>query len=90
MSCQPHRVTPGQSTWVIFISKFMHVSKLLSYKKNIKHLSSLQNQSLCKHKTYIHKHHTQNFEELVTSILPLLKEHISLRLGHAGIIDHSV
>ena len=29
--------------------------------------------------------HTQRF---VSSILPLLKEHI--RLGHAGIVDHSV
>ena len=49
---------------------------------------NLQNQSLRKHKTYIHKHQTQIFEELVPSILPLLKEHI--RLGHAGIVDHSV
>ena len=28
------------------------------------------------------------FEELVPSALPLLKKHI--RLGHAGIVDHSV
>ena len=28
------------------------------------------------------------FEELVPSIVPLLKEHI--RLGHAGIVDNSV
>ena len=28
------------------------------------------------------------FEELVSSVLPLLKKHI--RLGHAGIVDHSV
>ena len=36
----------------------------------------------------IHKHQTQIFEELVPSVLPLLKEHI--RLGHAGIVDHSI
>ena len=43
---------------------------------------NLQKQSLRRHKTYIYKHQTQIFEELVPSILPLLKEHI--RLGHAG------
>ena len=36
----------------------------------------------------IHKHRTQIFEELVPSVSPLLKKHI--RLGHAGIVDHSV
>ena len=41
---------------------------------------------------YITKH-TQNikykiFEELVPPVLPLLKKHI--RLGYAGIVDHSV
>ena len=40
------------------------------------------------HKTKIHQHRTQNFEELVPSVSPLLKKHI--RLGHAGIVDHSV
>ena len=40
------------------------------------------------HKTKVHKHRTQNFEELVPSVSPLLKKHI--RLGHAGIVDHSV
>ena len=30
----------------------------------------------------------QIFEELVPSVSPLLKKHI--RLGHAGIVDHSV
>ena len=39
-------------------------------------------------KQNIHKHQTQNFEELVPSVSPLLKKHI--RLGHAGIVDHSV
>ena len=37
---------------------------------------------------HISKHQTQIFEELVPLILPLLKEHI--KLGHAGIADHSV
>ena len=35
-------------------------------------------------KQNIHKHRTQNFQR----ISPLLKKHI--RLGHAGIVDHSV
>ena len=39
-------------------------------------------------KTYIHKHETQIFVELVPSVLPLLKEHI--RVGHVGIVDYSV
>ena len=43
--------------------------------------------------TQMYKKHTnikQHFfcEELVPSVLPLLKKHI--RLGHAGIVDHSV
>ncbi len=44
----------------------------------------LENQSLHKHKTYIHKRQIQIFEELVPLILPLLKEHI--RLGHANLL----
>ncbi|WP_419595907.1 hypothetical protein [Thiolapillus sp.] len=39
-------------------------------------------------KQNIQKHQTQIFEELVPSVSPLLKKHI--RLGHAGIVDHSV
>ena len=39
-------------------------------------------------KQNIHKHRTQIFAELVPSVSPLLKKHI--RLGHAGIADHSV
>ena len=52
---------------------------------------NLQNPSYTntqQNKTYKHKHQTQIFEELVPSILPLLKEHINL--GHAGIVDNSV
>ena len=42
---------------------------------------------------YTHKKTDTNighkiFEELVSSVSPLLKKHI--RLGHAGIVDHSV
>ena len=41
---------------------------------------------------YINKTYTnigrKSFEELVPSVSPLLKKHI--RLGHAGIMDHSV
>ena len=85
MSCQPHRVTSGQSNSG---HKQIHISKLFShiYQPSVK--SIYKNQSLHKHKTHIQKHQTQIFEELVPSISPLLKEHI--RLGHAGIVDHSV
>ena len=38
-------------------------------------------------KTYTNIGH-KIFEELVPSVSPLLKKHI--RLGHAGIVDHSV
>ena len=38
-------------------------------------------------KTYTNIRH-KIFEELVPSVSPLLKKHI--RLGHAGIVDHSV
>ena len=39
-------------------------------------------------KQNIHKIRHKTFEELVPSVSPLLKKHI--RLGHAGIMDHSV
>ena len=84
MSCQPHRVTSGQSDSG---HKKIHISKLFSYISTLCQVN-LHNQSLHKHNTYIHKHQTQIFKELFPSILPQLKEH--LRLGHAGIINHSV
>ena len=86
MSWQPHRVTSGQSNSG---HKQIHISKLFSYIYiSTIYQVSLQNQSLCKHKTYIHKHQTQIFKELVPSILLLLKGHV--RLGHAGIVNHSI
>ena len=36
----------------------------------------------------MHKHQAKTLEELVPSVLSMLKEHI--RPGHAGIVDHSV
>ena len=85
-SCQPHRVTSGQSNSG---HKQIHIFKLFShiYISTLCQVN-LQNQSLRKHKTYIHKHQTQIFEELAPSILPLLKE--QRRLGHAGIVDQCV
>ena len=48
--------------------------------------------SIYKTNRFANMKHTQTsdtfLEVLVPSVLPLLKEHI--RLGHAGIIDHSV
>ena len=83
MSCQPHRVTSGQSKSG---HKQIHISKLFShmyqpsviYKTN--HFANVK-------RMYTNIRH-KFFEVLVPSVLPLLKEHI--RLGHAGIIDHSV
>ena len=48
--------------------KQIHISKLFSHIYIYIYISTLcqvnlQNQSLCKHKTYIHKHETQIFEE---------------------------
>ena len=44
-------------------------------------------QTYIKKKTYTNIGHNI-FEELVPSVSPLLKKHI--RLGHTGIVDHSV
>ena len=78
MFCQPHSVTSGQSN--LGHMQYIYISTLCQV--------NLQNQSLRKCKIYIHKHQTQIFEVIVPSVLPLLKEHI--KLGHAGIVDHSV
>ena len=82
MSCQPHRVTSGQSNSG---HKQIHVSKLFShtYQPSVKSIYTINHFTNIKH-----KHQTPIFKELVPSILPLLKEHI--RLGHAGIVDHSI
>ena len=80
MSRQPHRVTSGKSNSG---HKQIHISKLFShiyiYQPFVKSIYKTNWQSFHKHKTYIHKHQTIFFEELVPSILPLLKEHIRLR-----------
>ena len=54
------------------ISKYTFLNSSLIYISPLCQVS-LQNQSLREHETYIHKHQTQIFEELVPSILPLLK-----------------
>ena len=71
MSCQPHRITSGQSNSG---HKQIHISTLLTYISTLCQVS-LQNQSLRKHKTYIHKHQTQIFEEFVSSITPVKRTH---------------
>ena len=84
MSCQPHMVTSGHSNSG---HKQIHISKLFShiYQPSVKLIYKTSHKS--KHKTYIHKHQTQILvEELVPSILPLLKEHKRLGVGHAGIV----
>ena len=81
MSCQPHRVTSGQSNSG---HKQMHISKLFS-QICIDPLSGRSTKPITS-QTCVYANITQNFEELFPSILPLL----STRLGHAGIIDHSI
>ena len=87
MSCQPHRVTTGQSNSG---HKQIHISKLFSH-RYMSTLKSSQSTKPTTSQTYIHKHQTQIFEQLVPSILSLLKlikEHI--RLGHVSTVDHSI
>ena len=83
MSCQPHRVTSGQSNSG---HKQIHISKRFPhiYQPSVKSIYKTNHFTNIKH-THTK---TQIFEELVPLILPLLKEHV--RLGHAGIADHSV
>ena len=80
MTCHPHRVTSGQSNSG---HKQIHSSKLFShiYQPSVKSIYKTNHFANIKH-TYT------NIEELVPSVLPLLKEHI--RLGHAGIVNHSI
>ena len=66
-------------------------SPIYSARKSSNHKSSTNHKS--RHDTNLHKTKTYTnigniFEELVPSVSPLLKKHI--RLGHAGIVDHSV
>ena len=75
MSCQPYRVTSGQSNSghkQILISKlFSHI-----YQPSVKSIYKTNHFANIKH-TYTNI--IIFFEELVPSILPLLKEHIRLR-----------
>ena len=67
-----------------------NLSPIYSACKSSNHKLS-KNHKICPD-TDLQKTYTNNedkcFEELVPSVLPLLKKHI--RLGHAGIVDHSV
>ena len=82
MSCQPHRITSGQSNSGAYLKNnliFINLSVKSVHKTN--HLAKI--------KQNIHTQPSDtNSEGLVLSILPLLKEHT--RLGHAGIVEHSV
>ena len=71
-----------------------NLSPIYSARKPSNHKSSTTHK--ISHDTNLHKKHTHThtnighkfFEELLPSVSPLLKKHI--RLGHAGIVDHSV
>ena len=82
-SCQ-HRVTSRQSNTA---QKQTHISKLFSsiYKNALPSQSKKTNHfANVKH---TQKLQTHIFQQLMFCTLPLLKEHV--RLGHAGIVDHS-
>ena len=85
MSCQPHRVTSGQSNSG---HKQIHISKLFShiYQPSVKSVYKTNHFANIKH-TYTNTRH-KIFEVLVPSVLPLLKGHI--KLGHAVAVDHFV
>ena len=81
---QPQRITSGLKQTSICLPIY-YAHKSSNHKLSINHKIS--------HDTNLHKtKQTQTsdkiFQELVPSVSPLLKEHI--RLGHAGIVDHSV
>jgi len=67
MSCQPHRVTSGQSDSVMKANAQFKTSAMYVYIFQV----SPQNRSLHKQKnsTCIHRYQTQIFEELFPSIL---------------------
>ena len=69
-----------------------NLAPIYSARKSSNHKSSINHKishdtNLTQNKTYTNIGH-KIFEELVPSVSPLLKKHI--RLGHAGIVDHSV
>jgi len=65
----------------------MHISKLLLNINPFSNQSTKPSPHKRKTKRAWTQTSTQNYEELVPSILPLLKENI--RLGQAGFINHS-
>ena len=81
---QPQRVT----SW---LKTMFNLAPIHSARKSSNHKLSINHK--ISHDTNLHKTKLTNighkiFEELVPSVSPLLKKHI--RLGHAGIVDHSV
>ena len=82
---QPQRITPGLTT--IFSLSLIYSVRKSSNHKLSKKLKISPDTNLQKIFTNI-KH--KIFEELVPSVLPLLKKKRHIRLGHAGIVDHSV
>ena len=82
---QPQRITSGLKQTSICLLFTLHTShQTINSPKTTK---SVLTQIFIHNKTYTHIKHKLS-EELVPSVLPLLKKHI--RLGHAGIMDHSV
>ena len=67
-----------------------NLSPIYSARKSSNHKLAINHK--ISHDTSLHKTYTnighKIFKELVPSVSPLLKKHI--RLGHAGIVDHSV
>ena len=68
-----------------------NLAPIYSARKSSNHKLSINHKSVMT-QIYINKTYTnighKSFKGLVPSVSPLLKKHI--RLGHAGIVDHSV
>ena len=99
-SSQPQRITPGLKQILICLLLTLHtshqttnyLSPIDSSHKSSNHklpqnTKSVLTQIYIYNKRYTDIEHNI-FEELVPSVLPLLKKHV--RLGHASIVNHSV
>ena len=83
---QPQRITSGLKQSSICLPFTMHVShQITNFQKTLK---SVLAQIYIKQN--IHKHQTQTFRTVIPLGIAFIKKKKHIRLGHAGIVDHSV
>ena len=82
---QPQRIISRLKT--MFSPSPIHSARKSSNQKLFKNHKISPVHKFISNKTYTNIEH-KIFEELIPSVSPLLKKHI--RLGHVGIVDHSV